>query len=161
MLIVSPTANKEKIINARWQIMFLNHPNSGGSPYIAARVSEATDLLEGQAKNWSKCMINLKSLLVFVWVNTSFCNKMPRSTKKLIMIVIAIMVIFIKFHYNSLSYKLKIISTLYQKLLITKNMTLKSDKKKKFDKQFKVTVINKCCSLLSSVKLKSLRPGAE
>uniref|UniRef100_A0A2K6S2N6 Mitochondrial import inner membrane translocase subunit TIM14 n=1 Tax=Saimiri boliviensis boliviensis TaxID=39432 RepID=A0A2K6S2N6_SAIBB len=39
-----------KISDAHGRIMLLNDPDKGGSPYIAAKINEAKDLLEGQAK---------------------------------------------------------------------------------------------------------------
>ena len=46
ILDVSPTANKVKVKQQFKKIMAVNHPDRGGSPYIAAKINEAKDLLE-------------------------------------------------------------------------------------------------------------------
>nr|CAG4645981.1 EOG090X0MNL [Lynceus sp. MCZ IZ 141354] len=43
---VSPTANKLRIKEAHKRIMLLNHPDKGGSPYLASKINEAKDLLD-------------------------------------------------------------------------------------------------------------------
>lgn len=43
---VSPTASKLKIKDQFKKVMIANHPDRGGSPYIAAKINEAKDLLE-------------------------------------------------------------------------------------------------------------------
>ena len=46
ILDVSPTASKLKVKQQFKKIMAVNHPDRGGSPYIAAKINEAKDLLE-------------------------------------------------------------------------------------------------------------------
>ncbi|KAH8322820.1 mitochondrial import inner membrane translocase subunit TIM14 isoform X1 [Drosophila kikkawai] len=43
---VSPSATKQKVKDAHKKIMLLNHPDRGGSPYLAAKINEAKDFLD-------------------------------------------------------------------------------------------------------------------
>jgi len=43
---VSPAASGKKVKEAHKRIMLLNHPDRGGSPYIAAKINEAKDYLD-------------------------------------------------------------------------------------------------------------------
>lgn len=45
---VSPTASKVKIKDMHKKIMLLNHPDKGGSPYLAAKINEAKDMMDSQ-----------------------------------------------------------------------------------------------------------------
>ena len=42
----SPSAPAHKVREAHKRIMLLNHPDRGGSPYMAAKINEAKDYLE-------------------------------------------------------------------------------------------------------------------
>lgn len=46
ILSVSPSANKIKINEQFKKLMFSNHPDRGGSPYIATKIKEAKDMLD-------------------------------------------------------------------------------------------------------------------
>lgn len=45
---VSPSASKQKVKDAHKKIMLLNHPDRNGSPYLAAKINEAKDLMDSQ-----------------------------------------------------------------------------------------------------------------
>ncbi|XP_067848691.1 dnaJ homolog subfamily C member 15-like [Heptranchias perlo] len=47
---VSPSANRSKIGEAHKRIMLLNHPDKGGSPFLAAKINEAKDLMDSSSK---------------------------------------------------------------------------------------------------------------
>lgn len=47
---VSPSSNHDRIKQAHKRIMLLNHPDRGGSPYMAAKINEAKDVLQGSNK---------------------------------------------------------------------------------------------------------------
>jgi len=43
---ISPSANANRIKEAHKRIMIINHPDKGGSPYLAAKINEAKEKLE-------------------------------------------------------------------------------------------------------------------
>merc|ERR1712154_353423 len=47
---VSPTSSAKRIKDAHKKIMLLNHPDRGGSPYLAAKINEAKDILDKTSK---------------------------------------------------------------------------------------------------------------
>ena len=47
---VSGTSNLQRIRDAHRRIIIVNHPDKGGSPYLASKINEAKDILEGKAK---------------------------------------------------------------------------------------------------------------
>ena len=47
---VGPSANQKRYRAAHRSIMLLNHPDKGGSPYLAAKINQAKDLLDTLSK---------------------------------------------------------------------------------------------------------------
>ncbi|XP_064647690.1 mitochondrial import inner membrane translocase subunit TIM14-like isoform X1 [Lineus longissimus] len=45
---ISPSSSKQKIKDSHKKIMLLNHPDRGGSPYLAAKINEAKDYMDSQ-----------------------------------------------------------------------------------------------------------------
>lgn len=43
---VAPSSNAKRVKDAHKKIMLANHPDRGGSPYLAAKINEAKDLLD-------------------------------------------------------------------------------------------------------------------
>ncbi|KAI1292342.1 Mitochondrial import inner membrane translocase subunit TIM14 [Halotydeus destructor] len=43
---VSQSANSKRVKEVHRRIMLLNHPDRGGSPYMASKINEAKDLME-------------------------------------------------------------------------------------------------------------------
>ncbi|CAF1466481.1 unnamed protein product [Adineta ricciae] len=43
---VSPTASRTRLRDAYKRLIILNHPDRGGSPYIAAKINEAKEIFE-------------------------------------------------------------------------------------------------------------------
>mmetsp|Transcript_20028 Transcript_20028/g.47732 ORF Transcript_20028/g.47732 Transcript_20028/m.47732 type:complete len:120 (-) Transcript_20028:114-473(-) len=48
---ISLGADKDKIGKVHRKLMILNHPDRGGSPYLATKVNEAKEVLTGQNKS--------------------------------------------------------------------------------------------------------------
>lgn len=47
---ISPSSSKERVREVHRRVMILNHPDKGGSPYLATKINEAKDYLENAGK---------------------------------------------------------------------------------------------------------------
>ncbi|CAL4997029.1 unnamed protein product [Urochloa decumbens] len=47
---VRETVNAEKVKEAHKRVMVANHPDAGGSHYLASKINEAKDILSGKTK---------------------------------------------------------------------------------------------------------------
>ena len=47
---ISPSSGKDRLREAHKKIMLLNHPDRGGSPYLAAKINEAKDYLDSPGR---------------------------------------------------------------------------------------------------------------
>uniref|UniRef100_A0A3P8RT59 DnaJ (Hsp40) homolog, subfamily C, member 15 n=1 Tax=Amphiprion percula TaxID=161767 RepID=A0A3P8RT59_AMPPE len=47
---ISPASTKAKVREAHRRVMVLNHPDKGGSPFLAAKINEAKDLLDKETR---------------------------------------------------------------------------------------------------------------
>merc|ERR1712168_95648 len=47
---VGQGSTQQRIRDAHRRIMIANHPDKGGSPYLASKINEAKDIMEGKTK---------------------------------------------------------------------------------------------------------------
>ncbi|KAK2840073.1 hypothetical protein Q5P01_013813 [Channa striata] len=52
---ISPGSTNAKVRDAHRRIMVLNHPDKGGSPYLAAKINEAKDILDKETRGDLHC----------------------------------------------------------------------------------------------------------